>query len=75
MSRGMATDGADKLQRYRGSRRENGLKLIRLWVPDPRAPGFQDGAERQAATLRGAKEETEALEFIATAADWGGDTE
>jgi hypothetical protein len=44
------------------------LKLLRVWVPDPRAPGFQEEAERQAKLLRGAPEETDALDFIASAA-------
>ncbi len=46
------------------TRRANGLKLLRVWVPDPRAPGFQEEVERQANVLRGAPEEREALDFI-----------
>lgn len=43
------------------------MKLLRLWVPDPHAPGFQQEARRQAQLLRGAPEEQEALDFIAAA--------
>lgn len=65
-----SSDGLDKFQRYRASKRAGGMKLVRLWLPDPRAPGFRADAERQAETLRGAAEELETLEFIEAAADW-----
>ncbi len=48
------------------------MKLLRVWVPDPRAPGFREEAHRQALLLRGAPEEHEALDFIEAAADLGG---
>ncbi len=70
MPRAAPADGLDKFKRFRASRRASGMKLIRLWVPDPHAPGFQDEARRQAALLRGAREEQEALDFIETAAAW-----
>jgi hypothetical protein len=57
-------DGLNKFQRYRASRKARGMKLVRIWVPDPHAPGFRAEAERQAALLRGAPEELEALDFI-----------
>jgi hypothetical protein len=44
------------------------MKLLRIWVPDPNAPGFAEEVARQAALLRGAPEEEEALEFIEAAA-------
>lgn len=64
-------DGLSKFQRYRASQRARGMKLLRIWVPDPHAPGFREDAERQAALLRGAPEELDALDFIEAAmADW-----
>ncbi|AWN42180.1 antitoxin MazE family protein [Methylobacterium durans] len=63
-------DGLTKFQRYREARRRKGMKLLRVWVPDPAAPGFQAEARRQAALLRDAPEEAEALRFIEGAADW-----
>jgi hypothetical protein len=45
--------------------------LLRVWVPDPRAPGFPEEAQRQALLLRGSPEEQEALDFIEAAADRG----
>ncbi len=47
------------------------MKLLRLWVPDPHAPGFNKSAARQAALLSGAPEEQDALDFIESAtAEW-----
>jgi hypothetical protein len=49
------------------------MKLLRIWVSDPSAPGFQAEADRQAQLLACAPEEQEALAFIEAAADWAGD--
>ncbi len=70
MPRSLTTDGLDKFRRYRETRRARGLRLLRIWVPDPNAPGFRDEASRQAALLRGVPEEHEALDFIEAVADW-----
>ncbi len=43
------------------------MKLVRIWVPDPRSPEFAAMAEREAAALRGAPDEQEALDFIEAA--------
>jgi hypothetical protein len=40
------------------------MKLLRVWVPNPAAPGFREEAACQAAILPGAAEEREALAFI-----------
>ena len=71
MPRLASNDGLDKFQRYRAIRKANGMKLLRLWVPDPHAPGFREEAQRQAMLLRGAPEEHEALDFIEAVADTG----
>jgi hypothetical protein len=68
MPRPTPDDGLDKFQRYRASRRASGMKLLRVWVPDPHAPGFREEAERQAQLLRNAPEEHDALRFIDAAA-------
>ncbi len=71
MSRPARSDGLDKFRRYRASRRARGLRLLRVWVPDPHAPGFREEAERQARLLLGAPEERDALDFIEAAAERG----
>jgi hypothetical protein len=63
-------DGLTKFQRYRRSQESKGMKLLRVWVPDPKRPEFAKEAERQARLLRGRAEEKEALDFIEAAFDW-----
>ena len=72
MSRAAISDGLDNFKRYRPRKQAKGMKLLRLWVPDPMAPGFAEEARRQAALLRGLPEETEALDFIEAVADTEG---
>lgn len=38
---------------YRATRKARGMKLLRVWVPDPLAPRLQEEALRQAALLAG----------------------
>lgn len=64
MPRVAPKDGHDKFSRYRASKRHQGMKLLRIWVPDPSAPGFAEEAERQAKLLRGDPAEQEAMDFI-----------
>jgi Protein of unknown function (DUF3018) len=74
-------DGYDKFSRYRASKQRQGLKLLRLWVPDPAAPGFRKEAERQAALINAAADNNEINDFIEAATadlnlepyDWGPD--
>ena len=57
-----------KFARYRQNKRRQGMKLLRIWVPDPNAPGFSEEVKRQAALLRDAPEQEEVLDFIEAAA-------
>ena len=50
--------------------RVSGMKLLRIWVPDPLAPRFREEAQRQAMILRGAPEEGDALDLTEATADW-----
>ncbi len=71
MSSPAAKNVQSKFARYRAAKKKQGLKLLRIWVPDVNAPGFVEEAARQAALLRGAPEEAETLAFIEAAmADW-----
>ena len=62
-------DGLDKFRRLRADRKARGMKLLRIWVLDPKAPGFAEEARREAELLRGAPEELEALDFIEAVMD------
>lgn len=74
MARPASSSGQDKFRRYRERQKAKGMKLLRIWVPDPKAPGFAEEAARQAALLREAPEESEALDFIEKAADFDAGT-
>jgi len=63
-------DGLTKYQRYRQQQQRKGMKLLRVWVPDPHRPEFAAEARRQGLLLRGAPEETETLEFISAVVEW-----
>jgi hypothetical protein len=64
-----AEENLTKFQRYRARRTAQGMKLLRVWVPNPQAPGFAEEARRQSLLLRDAPEEAEALDFIEAAFD------
>ena len=63
-------DGLSKFQRYRKTQQGRGMKLLRIWVPDPHNPGFAEESERQAALLRGHPDEKEAMDFIEATFEW-----
>ena len=63
-------DGANKFKRYRESKQSKGMRLLRVWAPDPRRPEFAAEASRQAQLLHGRPEEQEALDFIEAVFEW-----
>jgi Protein of unknown function (DUF3018) len=56
-------DGLTKFQRFRRKQARKGMKLLRIWVPDPSSPEFAAEAERQAKLLCGRPEEEDAIRF------------
>ena len=38
---------ARRVRKHRDARRASGLRLVQLWVPDSRAPGFAEECRRQ----------------------------
>ncbi len=65
-----SAEGLTRSQRYRLFKERKGMKLLRVWVPDPRRPEFAKEATRQAELLRTRPEQQEALDFIAAAFAW-----
>ncbi|RHW17813.1 DUF3018 family protein [Sphingomonas gilva] len=60
----------DKFRAYRARKRAQGLREIRLWVPDFRNPEVRARIEREAEAIRNSAGEKEALRWIeAVAAD------
>ena len=53
-----------KFQAYRARKKALGLREVRLWIPDTRAPGFAEEAARQAALLDHSEDEREAAEMM-----------
>ena len=69
-TRRISNDKLTKFQRYRLSKERKGMRLLRVWVPDPRRPEFAREAKRQAELLRVRPEQKEALDFIEAAFAW-----
>jgi hypothetical protein len=69
-SRKAPANDANKFKRYREAKQRRGMRLLRVWVPDPRRPECVAEAARQAELLRGRGEEREALNFIEAAFEW-----
>ncbi len=63
-------DGLSKFQRYRKAQESKGMKLLRIWVPDPHRPEFAKEAARQGKLLRELPEEKEAMAFIDAVVEW-----
>ena len=55
---------------YRKRMAERGFRVVQIWVPDTRKPGFAAECRRQSLLLRGDPNEKEILDFIDHAADW-----
>lgn len=70
MPRAKQEDGLNKFQRFRQNQQRRGMKLLRVWVPDPHRPEFAAEARRQGMLLRGAPEEVETLDFINHLVEW-----
>ncbi len=58
------------VQRYRDRMRRAGFRLVQLWVPDTRAPGFADECRRQSRIAAGnQRAEDDALAWIEAVRD------
>ncbi len=64
------TKPVSKFQRYRRSKQLKGMRLLRLWVPDPHGADFAKEIKREIALLRKAPEQLEASRFIQAATYW-----
>ncbi len=60
-----------KVPEHREHLREQGLRPIRIWVPDVRCPAFRSEAHRQSAAVAASGHEREDQAFIDAATDWG----
>lgn len=58
------TSPPSKFARYRQRKRADGKKLLRMWVPDVNAPGFQEDIERQVALINASPDEKAVMDWI-----------
>lgn len=54
----------DKFRRYRARKKAQGLRELRLWVPDVNALGFQERLDKQIAAINASRSHHEAMEWI-----------
>lgn len=60
----------EKVKAYRERMRRRGMKLIQIWVPDPKSPYFFAEARRQARLLANSPHEKEDQAFINSISEW-----
>jgi hypothetical protein len=58
------TATSERVQQHRQRLRHAGLRLIQLWVPDTRGPGFAEECRRQSAAVADDPQDREALEWL-----------
>jgi hypothetical protein len=60
-----------KVREHRERLPAQGLRPIRIWVPDVRSPAFRSEAHRQSAAVAAGPRAREDQAFIDAATDWG----
>ena len=65
-----AKDGLTKFQRYRRAQADKGMKLLRVWVPDPTRPELARKTVASASAAARPSREAEALTFIEATFPW-----
>ncbi|WP_130865672.1 antitoxin MazE-like protein [Acidipropionibacterium timonense] len=62
----------ERVRDHRRRMRARGYRLVQIWVPDVRTPGFVDEAHRQSELMAVNDQETDDEDFVeAISADWG----
>lgn len=59
---------ASKFARYRARKKAQGLRELRMWVPDINDPGFQKRLDQAIAAINASDEEAEILRWCEAAA-------
>jgi hypothetical protein len=58
------SDDASRRAAHRAEMRASGLRLIEIWVPDTRAPGFAEEARRQSLLVAAENGFDDMMDFI-----------
>ncbi len=70
VKRARGKSSRDKVKAYRDRMRRRGMKLIQIWVPDPKSPYFAAEARRQSRLLAESPHEKEDQAFIDSVSEW-----
>jgi Protein of unknown function (DUF3018) len=70
VKRSRTKSSRDKVKAHRDRMRRRGMKLIQIWVPDPRSPYFAAEAPRQSRMLANSPTERDDQSFIDAVTDW-----
>lgn len=54
----------DKFRRYRAKKKAQGLREVRLWALDTKAPGFQEDLNREIALINASKDSAEVQAWL-----------
>src|SRR5437764_11829157 len=63
----------EKVKAYRERMRKRGMKLIQIWVPDPKSPYFAAEARRQSRLIAESPHEKDDQAFVDSITDWDWD--
>jgi hypothetical protein len=66
----MAKPSRIKVREHRERLREQGLRLIQIWVPDVCSPAFRSEAHRQSAAMAASSHAGKDQALIDAVADW-----
>ena len=65
-----AKSSRERVRAYRERMRKRGMKLVQVWVPDPKSPYFFAEARRQARLIAESPSEKDDQAFIDSISDW-----
>jgi hypothetical protein len=71
MARTNSKSSRDKVRAHRKRLRQQGLRPIRIWVPDMRSPAFVAEAHRQSLPVARGPHAKQDQDFIDAVTDWG----
>ncbi|MGZ8216822.1 antitoxin MazE family protein [Methylomagnum sp.] len=68
----MSIPHSNPIKQQHKSMRNQGFRLVRIWLPDTRREGFAEECRRQSLSLRDDPQEAETLDWLANVADTEG---
>jgi hypothetical protein len=59
-----------KVSAHRARMRAQGMRLLQIWVPDTRSPGFAKEARRQSRAIARSPQEKDDMAFVESLSSW-----